>query len=133
MNSFRVLLITIVAAIILPQAVPVVQMGMNTLHNGHQKSAPVEACNKTLPCFLAHQSSLPPAVNILRRLWIVLMILGFVVTQSLRNDRPQWTERHRIRQFLYNRVGLHMHAFDSLRFWISSGMMGQKISDISTQ
>ncbi len=131
MRFFQVLLVTLILFVIAPQTIVVAQMGLSVLHNDHQKAAPVEACNTTLPCLSAHQPSMPPAMNTLERFFGILMIMGFIAIRSLLKDGRQWAERYRyrIRQFLYNRVGVHMHAFDALRYWISSGMMVQKVTD----
>ncbi len=131
MNVFRTVLITLVAAIILPQTVAVTQMGLDVLHGGHQAAKAVEACTTGLPCLSAHQPSTPPATNTVGRLSIVVVVMGLIAVSSLLNDRAQWVagQRLRIRQYLYNRVGIHMHAFDQLRGWISNGLMVQKITE----
>ncbi len=131
MNVLKVIVITITAAIVLPQTIAIGQFGMNVFHDGHQKSVPIQTCNNTLPCFSAHQASVPPAVNALERLLLVLMMIGVVAIYSLVKDREQWVECHRqrIRQYIHNCTGIHMHAFDTMRYWIASGMMVQKVTN----
>ncbi|GEM_PF-6460745 len=135
MNYFKALIITVALAIIFPQILIVTQMGISMLHDGHQQSVPIEVCNKTLPCLSAHLASIPPSVNMLERFLIAFIMIGLIAIRSLLSHRAQWIEghHHRIRQFLYNRVGVHMHAFDKLRLWISRGMMGQKVTNVSAQ
>lgn len=132
MGSIRALLVILAISIILPQTITVVQMGLDALHGGHLNSAPTVACENTLPCLWAHQPAMPPAAKTIEQLVNTLMVLGAVVFGSMLVLTPQHSAiaQHRIRQLLYNRVGLHMHAFDGLRFWIAQGMLGQKVTEV---
>lgn len=131
MRFVRFILSILIIAIILPQAIPVVRMGMRVLHGIHQSPVPVETCEGTLPCLSAHQPFIPPATNPLLRFVTALIVAVLVVRGSLLFAQDQWVQQQhqRIRQFLENTVGEHMHAFDALRRWVANGMMSQKITD----
>ncbi len=132
MRSLRIVVTLLIALIIFPQTITLVQMGMSALHGGHQDGVPIAECQRTLPCLWAHQPAIPPAAKTIEQLLSALMLFGLAVFGSMVIFRPQQfaAERHRIRLFLYHRVGVHMHAFDQLRQWIARGMMGQKITPV---
>jgi len=122
-------LIVLAIALILPQTVAVVQMGMSVVHGGHD-TAPVETCSNALACLWAHQPSVLPVVNPLEGLFVLLLIAVIVIVRLLIGVRSNPTDSQYIRQFLRRHVGIHMHAFSASRQWIAQGLMSQKITEV---